>query len=77
VQRKRPNRKSLGTALRQLRLAEGWTQEKLSMKSGLRTATISETENGRHNLSFENIEKWLAALGTSWTEFGERLDRAH
>lgn len=74
VQRSRPDREVLGGVLRSFRKTKGWTQERLSLKTGLTTAMISDTENGKHNLSFESIERWLSALGVTWTAFGSALD---
>ena len=76
VYRPRPDRKSLGSVLRAFRQEKGFTQERLSLRSKLTTATISDSENGKHNLSFESIERWLDTLGITWSEFGAALDRA-
>jgi transcriptional regulator with XRE-family HTH domain len=73
VHRSRPTQVTLGTVLRVLRKEHAWTQEKLSLKTGLTTATISNTENGKHNLSFDSIERWLNALGVTWAEFGDAM----
>lgn len=43
--------------------------------SGLHRTYVSSAERGERNVSFEAIARWLAAVGASWREFGEALDR--
>jgi transcriptional regulator with XRE-family HTH domain len=62
--------------LRSFRNGKGYTQERLSFKSGLTTALISDTENGKRNLSFTSVERWLAALDVSWDTFGAEVANA-
>jgi transcriptional regulator with XRE-family HTH domain len=76
VSRPAPDLRSLGSVLRSLRKAKSFTQEQLSFKTGLTTALISDSENGKRNLSFESIERLLAALGATWEEFGVALNHA-
>jgi transcriptional regulator with XRE-family HTH domain len=66
---------TLGTVLRDLRKSKGLTQEKVSLKCGMTTALISDSENGKRNLSFESLDRLLIALGVSWEEFGQALSR--
>lgn len=68
--------RALGAALRVLRKKKDYTQERLSFRCGLTTALISDSENGKRNLSFESMERLLAALDVTWTELGAALDRA-
>jgi transcriptional regulator with XRE-family HTH domain len=65
--------KALGAALRALRAEKRLTQERLSIKSGLTTALISDAENGKRNLSFQSIDRLLVVLGVSWDDFGAAL----
>ncbi len=67
VSRPAPNLRVLGATLRTYRLAKGLTQERLSFASGMTTALISDTENGKRNLSFESLERWLAAVDVTRT----------
>jgi transcriptional regulator with XRE-family HTH domain len=76
VSRPTPDLRTLGRVLRTLRKAKSLTQEQLSFKTGLTTALISDSENGKRNLSFESIERVLAALGATWEEFGLALNQA-
>ena len=52
-----------------------YTQEQLSLLSGITTALISDAENGKRNLSFASIERLLAAMDVSWSELGSALDQ--
>jgi transcriptional regulator with XRE-family HTH domain len=76
VPRPVPALSTLGAVLRAFRRASRFTQEQLSFKTGMTTALISDAENGKRNLSFESIERLLAALGVSWEDFGAALHRA-
>jgi transcriptional regulator with XRE-family HTH domain len=73
VPRPAPNLRILGSVLRAYRKAKGLTQERLSFASGMTTALISDTENGKRNLSFGSLEKWLAAVDVTWEAFGADL----
>jgi transcriptional regulator with XRE-family HTH domain len=70
-----PTLLALGRVLKALRQAKGLTQEQLSFRSGLTTALISDSENGKRNLSFQSIGRLLAALDVSWEDFGRSLSR--
>jgi transcriptional regulator with XRE-family HTH domain len=49
--------------VRELRLARGWTQAELAARAKVRTATISEMENGRtKGVDFDSLERLAAAL---------------
>ncbi len=75
VNRPAPNLLALGSVLRAFRAQKGYTQEQVSFRSGLTTALISDTENGKRNLSFGSIERLLIALDVTWEEFGIAVAR--
>jgi len=54
-----------GRALRERRLALGWSQEKLAEEADLHWTYIGGIERGERNLSLQNIVKIAAALGVS------------
>lgn len=61
--------------LRELRQRAQLSQERLEHVSGLHRTYVSSTERGERNISFEALARWLVAVGSSWREFGEALDR--
>jgi transcriptional regulator with XRE-family HTH domain len=65
----------LGAALRELRTQAGLTQERVEHLSGLHRTYVSSVERGERNASFDAITRWLSAVGASWTELGELVDR--
>ncbi|HEY6341722.1 MAG TPA: helix-turn-helix transcriptional regulator [Bryobacteraceae bacterium] len=70
---------ALGHAIRQVREDRNISQEGLAELAGLHRTYISSVEQGRRNLSVENIHKIATALGVSMTELiqlcEDRLDR--
>jgi len=76
MSRHAPDLRILGSVLRSYRRTSEFTQEQLSFKTGMTTALISDAENGKRNLSFESLERILAALNVSWEDFGTALHRA-
>lgn len=71
----KPARADLGAVLRDLRKRAGLSQEALEHRSGLHRTYVSSAERGERNVSFEALVRWLAAVGASWREFGDALDR--
>lgn len=58
----------LGTNIKKYRTSKGWNQEALAKKVRLKKETISRVENGRQNISIDNLLKIAAALGVSLEE---------
>lgn len=59
---KTTERTLLGTRIRQLRLAKGWTQEDLATKAGLHSTYIGGIERGERNVGLDNLLKLARAL---------------
>lgn len=57
--------KLFGKRIKELREAEGFTQEQLAEKVGLEYQTISRIETGYYFTSYENLEKIARALNTN------------
>lgn len=60
--------RALGNAIREIREDRGLSQEQLAELSELHRTYVSSVEQGRRNISFENIHKIAAGLGVSMTE---------
>ena len=57
------DKQRFGRRVRQLRLAKGWTQEKLAEHTGLHPTYIGGVERGERNLGLDNLLKIARALG--------------
>jgi transcriptional regulator with XRE-family HTH domain len=57
-----PECKTLGKAIRKLRLERGWSQQMLADHSGLTRESISAIENGRFDPVFTTLLRIATAL---------------
>jgi transcriptional regulator with XRE-family HTH domain len=55
----------LGQRVRQIRVAEGVSQEALAFTCGLHRTYMSDIERGVRNVSIDNINKIAVALGVT------------
>ena len=55
----------VGQRIKELRAQLGISQEALANKAELDRTYITDVENGRRNISIENLEKLILALNTS------------
>ena len=60
--------KRFGCKIRDLRTAQGMSQEALAQKSGLHRTYIGGIERGERNISLINIEKIAKALNLSLSD---------
>lgn len=58
-----------GKRVRELRNKKGVSQEALAFKAGIDRTYMTSVENGRRNISIQNIEKIVRALGVSMADF--------
>jgi len=58
----------LGLRIRYLRTQRKWSQEDLSLESGVNKNYICDLENGRRNPSLEILEKIADAFGITLAE---------
>ncbi|KIT16927.1 helix-turn-helix domain-containing protein [Jannaschia aquimarina] len=58
-----PEPLDLGTRVRDLRKAQGWTLEQAAQRAGLARSTLSKIENGQMSPTFEAIRKLATGLG--------------
>ena len=59
----------VGQRIKELRTQLGISQEALANKADLDRTYVTDVENGRRNISIENLEKLILALGTTVTPF--------
>jgi transcriptional regulator with XRE-family HTH domain len=59
----------VGKRIRELRKELGISQEALAYKAEVDRTYMTEVENGKRNISIQNLEKIIAALETSFTFF--------
>jgi len=57
--------KEIGAAIREKRVAKGWSQEELAFNCGLHRTYVGAVERGERNLSLLSLEKIADALGLS------------
>lgn len=59
---------AIGKAIRQVREDRQLSQDQLASKSGLDRSYVSSIENGKRNVSIQNLSKIANSLGVSLTE---------
>ncbi|MCK6603244.1 MAG: helix-turn-helix transcriptional regulator [Bacteroidetes bacterium] len=58
-----------GKRLRELRQIKGYSQEDLAHRAGIDRTYMTSVENGKRNISIQNIYKILKALDIPLTDF--------
>jgi transcriptional regulator with XRE-family HTH domain len=58
-----------GKRVRELRLSSGYSQEAFSLQCGLDRTYIASLENGKRNISLQNIERIACAFNLSLSDF--------
>jgi len=61
--------KKIGQRIRSFRKEKGWSQEKLALESALDRTYVNSLENGKRNISINNMEKIATALHVTLAEF--------
>lgn len=70
--------KKIGQRVRSIRKEKGWSQEKLALEAGLDRTYINSLENGKRNISINNMEKIAVALHVTLADFfDDRLFEDH
>lgn len=72
---KNPDRLRVGSQVRQLRIARGWTQEDLAARAGLHPTYVGGIERGERNLGLDNIIRLSRALGVHPSLLFEKIDK--
>lgn len=65
---------NIGQRIRELRLIKGISQEQLALRAELDRTYMTSVENGKRNISIQNIEKIINALETTFEEFFKGFD---
>ncbi|RZJ69586.1 MAG: XRE family transcriptional regulator [Flavobacterium sp.] len=60
---------SVGQRIRELRNQKGISQEALANKAEIDRTYVTDVENGRRNISIQNLEKLIIALEISLKDF--------
>ncbi|MFD2863680.1 helix-turn-helix domain-containing protein [Mucilaginibacter antarcticus] len=60
---------NVGLRIRELRNQIGISQEALANKAEIDRTYVTDVENGRRNISIENLEKLVEALGVHFKDF--------
>lgn len=64
----------IGQRIKELRHKISLSQEQLALKADLDRTYMTSVENGRRNISIQNIEKIINALDSSFEGFFEGFD---
>jgi transcriptional regulator with XRE-family HTH domain len=65
----------IGLRIKELRKIKKLSQEKLGLEAGIDRTYVASVENGKRNISIENIEKLTLALGVSFEEFFKGIEQ--
>ena len=63
----------VGSRIKELRVSQGLSQEKLGLLSNLDRTYVASVEHGKRNISIINLEKIIKALGYTFSDFFEGL----
>lgn len=55
-------RKAMGESIRELRIAQGWTQEQLAEIAGITAANVRRIEAGKYAVNIDVLNKIAIAL---------------
>jgi transcriptional regulator with XRE-family HTH domain len=59
----------VGLRIRELRNQKGISQEALANKADIDRTYVTDVENGRRNISIENLQKLVSALEIQFKDF--------
>lgn len=66
-------KEKVGSKIKQIRLQNNLSQEKLALLSNLDRTYIASVESGKRNISIVNLEKIIIALDTTLENFFKGL----
>jgi transcriptional regulator with XRE-family HTH domain len=65
----------MADALRALREAKGWSQEKLAIEADMHRTMIGAYERAERKIYLSAAKQILRALGFTWSDLGRELDK--
>lgn len=63
----------VGARIKQIRLSQGISQEKLALRVDVDRTYLAGVEQGKRNPSIKSLEKIIIALDTTFHEFFEEM----
>ena len=63
----------IGARIREIRLSNDLSQEKLALKAGIDRTYLAGIENGKRNVSIVNLDKIIRALDIDYETFFKGL----
>ena len=70
----RDNKKTLGQALKKVRIAKGYTEQYVALECQMDPANICEIEHGNKNVCYDTILRLLDVYGiTVWEFFNDEM----
>ena len=67
------NTEKVGARIKQIRLSQGISQEKLALRADVDRTYLAGVEQGKRNPSIKSLEKIIIALDTTFHEFFEEM----
>ena len=64
----------VGKRIRDIRLSNGLSQEKLALKANMDRTYLAGVESGKRNISLINLSKIITALDISFKDFFSEVD---
>lgn len=64
---------TVGARIKELRLKQNLSQEKLAFASGLDRSYVAGVESGKRNASLRSLDKIVKALNVKYSEFFEHM----
>ena len=71
----RPVQLRLGRAVRRLRLAQGYSQERFALDANVNRSYMGQIERGEVNISLTNLERLAEGLGITMGELMTEVDK--
>lgn len=67
-------RNNIGARIKKLRKAQGLTQEKFALMTGLNRSYLADIEKGNRNFGIDTLERIIAGLGVTFSDFFQNIE---